>query len=223
MNDFNISNQKACAELYARTADTMCAYFDDCNFDETHLTGKLLWLALEYAYQPHQRFWRDFDVSTIVDAVSRRFPNWRAALEKAGKSADALLRQLEEAVRRNAFDEANAEMLMALPVSERPTTSHAAFDWILAALAEKGLTAEVEYAERGGYDCGTDTLAVLHRLEQAQRGIVIDRMGRLIALHYRYAAMNHGDNQAVPPRTCSERRVPIAGRDIPFRHRARPQ
>ncbi|WP_244283857.1 hypothetical protein [Paraburkholderia caballeronis] len=190
MTDSNISNQEAPAELYAQTADAMYAYMDDCNFDETHLTGTLIWLALEYAYHPHSRFWRDFDTTTIFDAVSRRFPNWRAMLGKAGRSADALLREFEEAVRRNAFDEANAEMLMALPISERPTTSHTAFDWIVAALAEKGLTAELEYAERNGYDCGTDALLVLHRLEHAQRGIVVDRIGRFVALYYRHAAMN---------------------------------
>ncbi|WP_438452024.1 hypothetical protein, partial [Listeria monocytogenes] len=92
-------------------------------------------------YRPHPRFWRDFDIATVVDAMSRRARNWREKLEKAGRSADALQRQLEETVRRNAFDEANAEMLMALPVPERPKTSHAAFDWILATLAEIGLTA----------------------------------------------------------------------------------
>ncbi|MCM3754825.1 hypothetical protein M3665_23155 [Bacillus licheniformis] len=145
---------------------------DDCDFDETHLTGNRLWLALEYAYRPHPRFWRDFDIATVVDAMSRRARNWREKLEKAGRSADALQRQLEETVRRNAFDEANAEMLMALPVPERPKTSHAAFDWILATLAEIGLTAELGFAERDGYDCGTDALLVLHRLQHAQRGCV---------------------------------------------------
>ncbi|MCW3649178.1 hypothetical protein K6Y74_38885, partial [Burkholderia cenocepacia] len=78
--------------------------------------------------------------------------------------------QLEETVRRNAFDEANAEMLMALPVPERPKTSHAAFDWILATLAEIGLTAELGFAERDGYDCGTDALLVLHRVAGRRKG-----------------------------------------------------
>jgi hypothetical protein len=172
---------------------------DDCNFDATHLTGHLLWLALEYAYLPHPRFWRDFDLRTVVDAVSRRFPNWRATLEEAGWSADALLRQFEEAVRSNAFYEANAETLMAMSDSERPTTGYAAFEWILAELAEKGLTTELELAERDGDDCGTELLLVLHRLEHAQRGIVVDRIGRFVALHYRHAAMKRREEHSASP------------------------
>jgi hypothetical protein len=203
MSEFNISNQEATAELYVQTADAMCAYMDDCNFDETHLTGNLLWLALEYAYRPHPRFWRDFDITTIVDAVSRRFPNWRATLEKTGRSASAVLRQFEEAVQSNAFYEANAETLMALSDSERPTTSYAAFDWILAALAEKGLTTELELAECDGDDCGTELLLALHRLEHAQRGIVVDRIGRFVALQYRHAAMKRGEEYSALRSKCA--------------------
>jgi hypothetical protein len=201
MAESNLTGQLGSAEPYAQTVETMCAYMNDCSFDESHLTGNHIWLALEYAYQPHPRFWRDFDIATIVDAVSRRFPHWRAALEKAGKSADALLRQFEETVRSNAFYEANGEMLIALPVSERPTTSYAAFDWIVAALAAKGLTAELEMAERDGDDCGTESLLVLQRLEAAQRGIVVDRIGRFVALQYRQAAMNRGEEHGKRPNT----------------------
>jgi hypothetical protein len=38
----------------------------------------------------------------------------------------------------NAFDEANGEMLLALPESERPTNGNAAYLWILEALSQKG-------------------------------------------------------------------------------------
>ena len=202
MSEFNIGTQEAPAELYVQTADAMCAYMDDCNFGETHLTGNLFWLALEYAYRPHPRFWRDFDITIVVNAVSRRFPYWRATLEKAGRPASAVLRQFEQAVQSNAFYEANAETLMALPDSERPTTSYAAFDWILAELVKKGSTTELEMVERECDDCGTELLLALHRLENAQRGIVVDRIGRFVALHYRHAAMNRGEDNSAPPRKC---------------------
>lgn len=196
-------NNQDATNTYNEVAKTVVSFIVDCGCDDADINPMQLALAFEYAYKPLPRFWRDFDLATVIGAVSERFPDWRSAVRTRNQTAEDTLREVEEFLRSNAFDEANAEMLMTLHLSERPMASHVAFDWILAALTEKGLTAEVEYAERDGYDCGTDALLALHRLEHAKQGTVIDRMGRLVALHYRHAAMNHGDNQVVLPRRCS--------------------
>lgn len=52
----------------------------DCRFGASNLTAATLSLTAEYAFQPHSRFWRDFNVAYLVGALTLRVPDWRAAL-----------------------------------------------------------------------------------------------------------------------------------------------
>ncbi|ACC75788.1 hypothetical protein PPMP20_17105 [Paraburkholderia phymatum] len=176
-------------DTHANTVDTLLSYLHDCHFDETHLTPMHLTLALEYAYQPHPTFWRDFSVSLVEDAMSRHMPNWQARPAMMDGGADRLFHELDKVVRINAFDEANAEMLSALPVAERPTTPSAAFTWITAELERKGLTEDLEFARPDGDRCGEKALDVLYCLEEAKRGGVVERTSTIVAKAYRDAVM----------------------------------
>ncbi|RQR26180.1 hypothetical protein [Burkholderia sp. Bp9142] len=183
---------KAAREAHAGTVDALVSFMTDCRIDASSLTAATLSLALEYVYQPHSRFWRDFNMAFLVRALTLCVPDWRAATNSAGHAsggATRLLADVEEYTRANAFDEANAEMLRALPGHMRPTDGAAAFDWISAQLARKGMTAELEFARRDGDVCGDGALDVLHCIEEAVAGRTVERTGTLVAKVYRDAAM----------------------------------
>ncbi|VWD64341.1 hypothetical protein [Burkholderia contaminans] len=166
---------------------------DDCRFGASDLTAAIVSLALEYVYQPHPRFWRDFNVAFLIRALTQRVPDWRAAINSAGHAsggATRLLADVEEYVRVNAFDEANTEMLRSLPVHMRPTDGATAFEWLSAQFARKGMTEELEFALRDGEVCGDGALDMLHCLEEAAVGRNVERTGMLIARVYRNAVMN---------------------------------
>ncbi|BEU27464.1 hypothetical protein [Paraburkholderia sp. 22B1P] len=188
MNESN-TNPEATAGIHADTVTALLSYFADCRYDESHLTPMLLALALEYAYRPHPRFWRDFNVTTLVDAMSRHMPNWRTTATMTNGGADRLFREIEKILQINAFDESNGEMLLALPIEERPANPSTAFAWVTAELARRGLTAQVEFARPDGDRCGEKALDVLYCLEQAKRGIVVERTGTIVANAYRDAVM----------------------------------
>jgi hypothetical protein len=177
MTDFNITSQTTAA-LHATTTDTLFGYIADCRLKASQIKVDILFYALEYAYQPHPRFWRDLRTATVVEEMAM-----------SGDSPDTVLKELEEIVYMNAFDEANAERLQALPVAERPVTSADASEWIFQALADEGLQYELEYAERDGYRCGADARAELYRLEQARRGINKERLGTIVARQFRDTRM----------------------------------
>ncbi|SKC93244.1 hypothetical protein [Paraburkholderia hospita] len=179
----------ASVNAHADTVNTLHSYLIDCHFDETHLTPMHLALALEYAYQPHPRFWRDLSVSVLEEAMSSHMPNWRAAPAMKQGGAHRLFQEVETVRRINAFDEANAEMLSTLPAAERPTTSSAAFAWISAELERKELTAELEFARPDGDRCGEKALDALYCLEETKRGVVVERTGTIVAKAYRDAVM----------------------------------
>ncbi|WP_232429289.1 hypothetical protein [Burkholderia ubonensis] len=156
------------------------------------LTAATVSLALEYVYQPHPRFWRDFNVAFLVRALTLCVPDWRAAINSAGHAsggATRLLADVEEYVRVNAFDEANAEMLRSLPVHMRPTDGTTAFEWLSTQFARKGMAEELEFARRDGGVCGDGALDMLHCLEEAAVGRNVERTGMLIARVYRNAVM----------------------------------
>jgi hypothetical protein len=184
-----INNPKNASDPDADTFNALLSYMQDCDFDESHLTPMLLALALEYAYQAHPRFWRDINVMILDDAVSRYMPNWRttAAMKKGG--ADRLLQKLERILAINSFDEANAEMLLALPVEERPETPSSAFAWIVADLEKRGATAQLEFAQPDDERCGEKALDVVYCLEQAKLGNAVERTGTIVAKAYRDAVM----------------------------------
>ncbi|MBK5164810.1 hypothetical protein IQ291_10645 [Burkholderia sp. R-70211] len=89
----------------------------------------------------------------------------------------------------NSFDEANAEILLALAVGKRPETPSSAFAWIAAELARKGLAARLEFARPDDERCGEKALDVLYCLEQAKQGVVVERTGTIVAKAYRDAVM----------------------------------
>ncbi|MFP6560780.1 hypothetical protein WJ542_21125 [Paraburkholderia sp. B3] len=176
-------------DTHANMVDAMCAYMTDCRFDQSHLNSMCLSLAMEYVYQPRPRFWQDFNIAYITVALSRCIPDWRHALESTNGVPDRLLRDVGEFLHVKAFDEANAEMMLALPAHERPTDSASAFAWISSQLAHKGLKAELDFARRDGNACGEHALDALRCLEEAAAGRTIARTGALVARTYRDAVM----------------------------------
>ncbi|WP_249189589.1 hypothetical protein [Burkholderia ambifaria] len=182
--------QLKAADLHAGTTDALYTYMADCQFNEAHLTSMCLSLALEYVYQPRPRFWQDFDLMYLVTAMNRCIPNWQIALEDTGRGMNELLRDVNEFLRLNAFDEANAEMLLALPAHERPFDAASAFEWLSAQFARRGLKTELEFARRDRDACGNHALDVLHCLEEAAQGRTVDRTGTLLARVYRDSVMD---------------------------------
>ncbi|WP_420211156.1 hypothetical protein ACN8ZM_25900 [Burkholderia aenigmatica] len=176
-------------DLHAETTNALYTYMADCQFNELHLTSMCLSLALEYVYQPRPRFWQDFDLMYLVTAMTRCIPHWQIALEGTGRGVNELLRDVNEFLRLNAFDEANAEMLLTLPAHERPSDASSAFDWLCAQFARNGLETELEFARRDRDACGNHALEVLHCLEEAAQGRTVDRTGTLVARVYRDSVM----------------------------------
>ncbi|HGO6088801.1 hypothetical protein [Burkholderia cepacia] len=189
---------KANREPHIGTGDALAAYMTDCRFTASDLTAATLSLALEYAYQPHPRFWREFNIGFLLRALTICVPDWRDVLDSAAhasRGANRLLADVGEYVRVNAFDEANAEMLRAPPGHMRPTGGATAFDWISAQLARKGMTEALKFARRDGAVCGDRALNVLHCLEEALVGRHIERTGTLVARVYRDAVMQGHSTQ----------------------------
>jgi hypothetical protein len=190
------NNTGASGNGRAETVNALSSYFADCRFDQSHLTPMHLALALEYAYRPHPRFWREFDVTVLIDAISQHVPHWRSTPAMSNGGADKLFRSVKKNLRINAFDEANGEMLLAVPGEERPTTSSAAYAWISAELEKKGLAAQLEFARPDGERCGEKALDVLYCLEQAKLGIAIERTGTIVAKAYHDAVIKHHAQRA---------------------------
>ncbi len=154
---------------------------NDCRFGASDLMAATVSLALEYVYQPHPRFWRDFNVAFLVRALTVCVPDWRATINSAGHAsggAPRLLADVEEYVRVNAFDEANAELLGTLPVHMRPTDGATAFEWLSAQLARNGMMEELDFARRDGDVCGECTLMCCTALRKRQSGDISRGPGR---------------------------------------------
>ncbi|UOB58524.1 hypothetical protein MRS60_17145 [Burkholderia pyrrocinia] len=92
-----------------------------------------------------------------------------------------MLQDIEGFLHCNALDEANAEMMLALPAHERPSDATSAFDWLCAQFARKGLKSKLEFARRDGDACGEHALIVLHCLEEAVAVRTVERLGATIA------------------------------------------
>jgi hypothetical protein len=170
-------NHQDATNTYTEVAETVVSFMVDCGLKDADVNPSHLSLAFEYAYKPLPRFWRDFDIATVIKAVSARFPDWRSAVRTHNQTAEVVLREVEDILRCHAFDEANAEILMALPLQARPTEAQTATDWICAELRKKGLESELRFAERDGRRCGEGALEVVHSLEQAASGIAWERLG----------------------------------------------
>lgn len=169
---------KATSEHHAGTVDALYDYLTDCRFTEKQVNTGIPLLALEYVYRPHPRFWRDFDIAYLVDAVTRHLPDWQNAANRGTERSSAtMLKEVADTLKLYAFDEANAEMIQSLPAQERPADRHSAFEWISSELTKRGLTAEREYAMRDGRRCGEGALQVVRCLEAAAADRTVDRMG----------------------------------------------
>jgi hypothetical protein len=182
-------NLTAHNSVHSKTIDAFAAYLTDCEFDESRLNAGNITLAMEYIYQPHPRFWRDFNPSFIADAIERVFPGWTLTAGNGPERLKKLLRDTDETLRLNAFDEANAEMLDALPMHERPADRTSASEWICAEYRRKGRTTECAFARRDGKRCGEGALAILTCLENAKAGKPFERIGTTVARWYRESVM----------------------------------
>ncbi|BEU27465.1 hypothetical protein [Paraburkholderia sp. 22B1P] len=176
--------------VHAKTVDALVAYLTDCQFNESQLNVANLVMAVEAVYEPHPRFWRDLSLTCVVDAVARVFPDWKPSGRKAPRRrAKSLMRDVEEVLELNAFDEANAEMLGSLPKQKRPGDRKSAAEWICAEYRRKGQTTELVFAQADGKRCGEAALEVLRCVENARAGKSFERIGNAVARWYRESVL----------------------------------
>jgi hypothetical protein len=182
-------SQQTATKNFHEVARTIVEFMTDCGLQDADVNAGNLSLAFEYGYRPLPTFWRDFDLTALLEAMSERFPNWRSAVQRRDQTAEEVLRQVQEILHCHAFDEANAEMLMALPKHARPTDSEAASRWIRAELLKRKLEAELRFAQRDGNRCGGAALQELHCLECAANDVEFERIGTGVARTWRNRAL----------------------------------
>lgn len=182
----------------AKAVDALVAYLTDCQFSESQLNVGNLVMAVEAVYEPHPRFWRDFNLTCVFDAVARVFPDWKPSGREAPRRLKSLMRSVEEVLELNAFDEANAEMLGSLPTHKRPPDRIAATDWICAEYRRKGQTTRLLLAQMAGKRCGEAALEVLRCIEDARAGKPYERMGTTVARWYRESVLKQGMERSIP-------------------------
>lgn len=193
----NTHHHTGLPNIHFYTADALVGYLRDCKMKASDLVSMNLALALEYVYKPELRFWREFDISFVTDALDRYMPNWREGVSHtATNAADELVKETEDLLRLNAFDESNAERLLALPADARPSDSTSAFEWIHSELTRHGLHDDAAYAARDGYRCGETALEIIYCLEQAAQGLQSERLGTGVARFYRDAVMKDANPAA---------------------------
>jgi hypothetical protein len=181
-----LSHNTAVAEdSRAGIADALVSYLIDCGLNESPPKSGNLVLALEYVYQPRLRFWRDISISHVIEAVVRCFPAWQESLGDMNRGFDSFMQDVQDFLQINAFDEGNAERLLTLPKHMRPSDPALAAAWLRRHFTRRSLKAELELARRDGNRAGEEALEVAHRLEQANRGVIIERAGTLVARAYR--------------------------------------
>jgi hypothetical protein len=171
--------------------DAMVDYLNDCGFDESHMNSMTLTMAMEYIYQPSARFWRDFNTSSVTAAVSRVFRDSQVASGETTRRIKRLKRVIKQVLEIYRFDEANAEMLEALPMHERPTDRAAAFVCICATYRRQRKYLELAFAQKEGRRCGEGALAVLECVENAKMGLPYERLGTMVARSYRDGILRH--------------------------------
>ena len=183
----NIKN----SNIHSRTIDALVDYLRDCKMKASDLVPMNLALALEYIYQPRLTFWREFDISLVIHALDKYIANWRETVNQPeSNEAEGLLKEVEEILRLHAFDESNAERLLALHGGDRPSGRAQASEWIHAELTQLGLHDDAAYAARDGYRCGEGALEIVYCVEQAAKGLRGERLGMGVARFYRNAAMS---------------------------------
>ena len=143
----------------------------DCGLRDIDVIAGEFQSALAHSYKPLLRFWRDFRLQPVVSAVSMQFPRWASVSLRRDRNAQNVVREVETFLRRCAFDEANAEMLMALPSLARPTTPEDAMEWLCETFVSEGHHSKFRFAQWVGLDCGEQALEMMRGLEQAASGI----------------------------------------------------
>jgi hypothetical protein len=181
--------QQAIENLYEQVANDVVGFMVDCRWNDGHVNAGNLQFAFEYAYRPLLRFWRDFELKTVIDAVTRQYPHWHAAAETRQRTAGDVLRDVEELLACYAFDEANAEMMMALPLAARPRDEDTASKWICSELRKRKLNRELRFAQRDGWRCGERAFEILHCVEQAKFGLEFWRLASHVARTYRNSCL----------------------------------
>jgi hypothetical protein len=186
----SLDSSAAVANVRNEVADTAVAFLVDCRLTDQDLTAGIWEMALEYAYKPHPRFWRDIDLAAVVEAISLQYPNWRCAMATGCNTAEEVLYEVDLALFCNGFFEAMAEKTMELPKSTRPRTSVAALQWICAELDRNGQVAELLLAQLPEVQCGKHALLLMTCLEQAESGHEMVLLGTQIARCYREKRMD---------------------------------
>ncbi|REG49089.1 hypothetical protein B0G80_5419 [Paraburkholderia sp. BL6669N2] len=175
------AKQRATEIICTEVANAVVEFMVDCGMNGDQVNVGNLCFAFEYAYRPLPRFWRDFDLKAVLEAITRQFPDWRATAVVRQQSVSDVLSEVEGVLATYAFDEANAEMMMALPLAARPRDREAASEWIFSELRKRNLQRELRYAQRDGNRCGEGALETLHCVERAALGIVYERLGTQVA------------------------------------------
>jgi len=136
-------SQRVATTTHNEIINTIITFLVDCGLNDDDVDSAHLFFAFEYAYKPLPRFWRDFNLSALIDAISEHFPNWRSAVRSRKQTPEVTLDEVKEILYHRAFDEANAEMMLALPLQDRPKNGEEASNWIFAELRKRKLETEL--------------------------------------------------------------------------------
>ncbi|ACC75792.1 conserved hypothetical protein (plasmid) [Paraburkholderia phymatum STM815] len=186
----NTSKEMATVDsVHSQTVDALVAYLRDCQFSASQLNVGNLVMAVDAVYEPHPRFWRDFSLTCVVDGIARVFPDWMPSGRIPPHRVESLMRELEEALELNAFDEANAEMLGSLPQHKRPDDRVSAADWICAEYRRKGQVTQLLLAQMDGKRCGEAAQEALKCIENARARKPYERIGTSVARWYRESVL----------------------------------
>ncbi|MGF6759136.1 hypothetical protein [Paraburkholderia sp. GAS42] len=169
------------------------AFMSDCGFTaEATMAPSNVILALQATYRPERDFWRQLDALTVLDTLSNYASRFQQAIEaEQHSSLRTLADELAGFIAMNAFDEANAERLSALPPDARPHDAESAYEWICAHPDILGNEEHLRYAQRDGSRCGEAALALLEAVEAAAAGLSWATLGSEVAEMVRAAAIRH--------------------------------
>ncbi len=171
MNKEQSSHRLTADDVYEEVANAVVTYMVECGLKDSDVIAGEFFSALAHAYKPLPRFWRDFKLQPVINAVSTQYPQWSSVALRRDRNAKNVVRIVEKFLKRSAFDEANAEMLMALPPQDRPATADDALDWICERFIAEGHYSKLRFAQWIGLDCGGQALEVMRGLELAAAGI----------------------------------------------------
>ena len=135
--------------------------------------------ALDHIYTPVPRFWHEFSLEMITSVLEEACPAWARKLDKRGEIGSmSFLQQVGFMLTLRAFDERNAEKLLALPPHQRPTDVNNVLKWLRALTIEaisakpNAPFAEIDLLllENDGTGRAKGALDLARHLEAAQNG-----------------------------------------------------